>query len=88
MKLDLVRAFLFLSLLVLGGCAGSKSGEVVEEKNALGATECPGEASLYGQGLAGTQQKLYSASLLPGQELPVHGQLLIVQRAHHIQNAP
>ena len=56
MKLDLVRAFLFLSLLVLGGCAGSKSGEVVEEKNALGATECPGEASLYGQGLAGTQQ--------------------------------
>lgn len=56
MKLDLLRTFLCLSLVVLGGCAGSKSGEVVEEKNVLGATECPGEASLYGQGLAGTYQ--------------------------------
>lgn len=56
MKLDLLRTFLCLSLVVLGGCAGSKSGEVVEEKNVLGATECPGESSLYGQGLAGTYQ--------------------------------
>lgn len=55
MKQDLLRTFLCLSLLVLGGCAGSKSGEVVEEAK-LGATECPGEASLHGQGLAGSYQ--------------------------------